>query len=78
MDCRQFAAEAERVETGAIRFGDDWPGVFIRGDNAFHFAMHLEAILKANAAAEPVSAAVLLGLVTDLRSCIMGPGHAAP
>jgi len=23
-----------RVETGAIQFGDDWPGLFIRGDNA--------------------------------------------
>ena len=23
-----------RVETGAVQFGDDWPGLFIRGDNA--------------------------------------------
>lgn len=28
----------ERVETGPVRFGDDQPGVFIRGDNAFAFA----------------------------------------
>jgi hypothetical protein len=26
---------AERVETGPIRFGDDWPGTFIRGDDSF-------------------------------------------
>jgi hypothetical protein len=23
-----------RVETGAVQFGDDWPGLFLRGDNA--------------------------------------------
>ena len=22
-----------RVETGAVQFGDDWPGLFIRGDD---------------------------------------------
>jgi hypothetical protein len=27
-----------RVDTGPTQFGDDWPGVFIRGDDAFHFA----------------------------------------
>ncbi len=23
-----------RIQTGAVQFGDDWPGLFIRGDNA--------------------------------------------
>ena len=32
----------ERVETGAVKFGDDWPGLFIRGDDAFY----LEQILN--------------------------------
>ena len=27
----------ERIETGVVQFNDDWPGVFIRGDNALHF-----------------------------------------
>lgn len=34
-------ADGQRVETGAIQFGDDWPGVFIRGDNAGALAMQL-------------------------------------
>ena len=34
-------ASGGRVETGPVQFGDDWPGVFIRGDNAFGFAMAL-------------------------------------
>ena len=35
-----------RPETGPMVFGDDWPGVFIRGDNAAHFAWHLASLLK--------------------------------
>jgi hypothetical protein len=34
-----------RAETGPIRFGDDWPGTFVRGDNAFHYAAALRRIL---------------------------------
>jgi len=33
-------------ETGAMQFGDDWPGFFIRGDNAIHFGMQLQRVLK--------------------------------
>ncbi len=35
-----------RIETGVIKFDDDWPGVFIRGDDAFAFAMALEGLVK--------------------------------
>jgi hypothetical protein len=38
----------ERVETGPIQIGDDWPGVFIRGDNAIYYRMCLEALLHAD------------------------------
>jgi len=41
---REFPKQEKRVETGVVRFGDDWPGVFIRGDNAFGFAMSLKVI----------------------------------
>ena len=37
---------AERVETGPVQFNDDWPGVFIRGDNAAWFALCLEQYMK--------------------------------
>lgn len=30
--------DGERVETGAIQFGEDWPGLFVRGDNALALA----------------------------------------
>ena len=28
----RFPDITERIETGAVQFGDDWPGLFIRGD----------------------------------------------
>jgi hypothetical protein len=34
-----------RVESGAVQFDDDWPGVFIRGDEACYFA-HLLGMWK--------------------------------
>jgi len=34
-----------RVETGPIQIGEDWPGLFIRGDSAFGLAMSLKAVL---------------------------------
>ncbi|MFA6049953.1 MAG: hypothetical protein WC761_02030 [Candidatus Paceibacterota bacterium] len=34
-----------RPETGPMQFGNDWPGVFIRGDNAGYYAMQLNSVL---------------------------------
>lgn len=36
----------KRVESGAIQFGEDWPGLFLRGDNAFAHAMNIHEILS--------------------------------
>lgn len=36
-----------RPETGTMKFGVDWRGVFIRGDDAFHFANQLHELLRA-------------------------------
>jgi hypothetical protein len=38
---RRLPAQEERVETGAVQFGSDWPGVFIRGDDMFGFTVCL-------------------------------------
>lgn len=44
---RQFPP-AERVDTGPIQFGKDWPGLFIRGDHAFAFRLLIEDVLGEN------------------------------
>lgn len=39
--------EHGRPETGPMQFGDDWPGVFIRGDNALMaYAPAVRMLLK--------------------------------
>lgn len=35
---------SERISTGAVKFGEDWPGVFISGDEALSFANVLEML----------------------------------
>lgn len=48
-DLRVMPAVDERVETGPTRFGDDWAGIFIRGDNAFYYAYCLSGLLSGEA-----------------------------
>lgn len=47
-----------RAETGPLQFGDDWPGVFIRGDNAMGFVQALRALLQGLEFSPPGSPAV--------------------
>lgn len=35
-----------RLETGVVQDGDDWPGVFIRGDSAANFAFALRSLIE--------------------------------
>jgi hypothetical protein len=43
MPVRKIDVDLEtRVETGAVQFGGDWPGLFIRGDDAYHLLMTIQ------------------------------------
>lgn len=70
-----------RPETGAMRFDDDWTGVFIRGDNAMYYAMQLSRFLdelKKNQTAVNIDVfenLALGGLLKTLQSCMHGPGY---
>ena len=46
MSIQQLPQQEHRVETGVVQFGDDWPGIFIRGDNAFPMALALREKLE--------------------------------
>jgi hypothetical protein len=52
-----------RAETGVIQFGDDWPGIFIRGDNALSFAFMIREAMP------EFRDAALYGLLELLESC---------
>ena len=45
---RKLPPQAPRVESGPTRFGDDWCGVFLRGDTAAYYAMTLRQVLHPN------------------------------
>lgn len=63
-----------RVESGVIKFGDDWPGVFFRGDTAIGYAMQLQRAIALLAALPEADDArfmlpVLDGLLSELLAC---------
>jgi hypothetical protein len=64
-----------RVETGPVKFNNDWTGVFIRGDNAFNFALKLKDVVdgKIDLETDSITKMELQELVRLLTSCIEGP-----
>jgi hypothetical protein len=44
-EIRKLKGYTQRVETGPVQFGDDWPGLFIRGDNCIYLGVVLEELL---------------------------------
>lgn len=71
-------ALAPRVETGAVQFGDDWTGLFIRGDDAFALMMAIDSLEHHfNRSGEdrlPIAARRLLGIRDVIRDDVMVGG----
>jgi hypothetical protein len=38
-----------------MQFGDDWPGIFIRGDSALHYALTLDSVIEASEKGRPLN-----------------------
>jgi hypothetical protein len=55
-----------------MQFGDDWPGVFIRGDNALMDANAVDKAIAFLPEDEWPIRAMLSGLRDTLRSCSIG------
>jgi hypothetical protein len=74
MDIQKLPAAPKgyRIETGPMQFGDDWPGVFIRGDSASFDAHALERAIKALPPEMWYDIKVLTVLMKTLRSCSVG------
>ena len=68
-EIRQLPEQLERVETGPTRFGNDWCGVFIRGDNAFGYALDLQIALGEEKFENTHTALSLRRLLILLQSC---------
>lgn len=58
----------QRISTGVLQIGKDWPGIFIRGDEALAMASVIELYLVEQGA-PIVEHPVIKNLLDLLRSC---------
>ncbi len=66
----------ERLETGPIYVEGDWPGIFIRGDNALFYAMMLDKAATREGLM-PLEKVYLKSIARLLRRCDAGCGDQA-
>jgi hypothetical protein len=41
-----WISSSKRVNTGVLQFGNDWPGIFVRGDEAMRLAAMCDQLSK--------------------------------
>ena len=56
-----------RVETGAVKFGDDWAGLFIRGDNAINLRQRICDLIEYLPQEEVLKNATLGNAIYELK-----------
>lgn len=64
--------DGDRVDTGPMQFGGDWPGIFMRGDYACPMGMMLKHTVETLKRGEEIPQIVLMqleGLAETLQSC---------
>lgn len=66
--------KGKRLETGPVKIGNDWTGIFMRGDNALATALYLRELLKATDSdqIDPILTAMIQGHIRLLESCVEG------
>ena len=60
---------SERIETGPLQINDDWPGIFIRGDNAMYMGFVIKEFLEGTAQNDIVAKMYLEQLAEILSGC---------
>lgn len=60
-----------------MQFGDDWPGVFIRGDNAFGYAAALDRLLQTSDGSEAMGRATVEEFKRMLLRCTSSDARSA-
>ncbi len=72
LDPRVFPEAIPRVESGPVQFGEDWPGLFLRGDYAGPVGVTLLSALEmieAGDTPDPISMLQLKVFALRLQSC---------
>ena len=66
---RKLPKQKKRMETGAVVFGPDWPGVFLRGDSALSHAENIRCVLDGGHKLGVLQEMYLKHLMDLLNSC---------
>jgi len=74
MEIRKLMKAEPRIETGVTQFGSDWPGVFLRGDNAFMLANKLRNIIRDHSI-DIHNDPELKSIIDLLESCNVNKSH---
>lgn len=61
-----------RLETGPVQCSLDWPGIFIRGDDAMRLALTIETVLESHIKDPDIFTHQLNGWPELLKSCVVG------
>lgn len=69
---RVLPEQKQRVETGAIQFGGDWPGLFMRGDDCISLLLMLKHVVDGNTPSE-VDKYLLLDLMKTIAEDVFVP-----
>lgn len=69
LDTRHLPEVPGRLESGPVQFGDDWPGVFLRGDNAAYYVMVLASSIES--VPDPMARMALTGLQRLLGAALL-------
>ena len=71
-EIRKLPGVEDRVETGPVQFGDDWPWIFIRGDNCFAYRMALAGLRDETN--NPFDVALVQSLIDLFDGCNVNTG----
>lgn len=67
-ETQRIPYEGRRVDTGPVQFGDDWPGVFIRGDEVSGI---LRVIQNLHTMRPEIRAVAVQDIADLLTSCVV-------
>lgn len=67
-----------RPESGPMKFGSDWTGLFLRGDDAAPHAFMLESHVLPKVQDDVIAESIVDGLITTFKAVMHEPGKEAP
>lgn len=72
LEIKQYDDLAQPIETGAVQFKDQQPGVYITGDHCAYFYVMLQEVMLSHPKASTIKESVALDKLGNLMSLMKG------